>query len=392
MANKGLRCAALAYRTYPEEDIHRNEAFPYIPESNLVLLAIIGIKDSCRPGIRQAIQQCRNAGVKMCMVTGDDLLTAKAIATECGILRATSDETADTAILAKDFASMSASTKRKIAENIVVMGRSSPDENLLLIEALSKKGHVVAATGKGIRDAPSLRQADVSLAMGIGGTSIIKECSDIIVLDDSFDSILTVGNFQSLHQLILSFFLIKLLSISICSFYGLIFSLILLEHGPWEPPSDNLMRRPPLIKGEPFITKLMWAKFFLQVAYQVTALLVLHFYGESILKLENKSLDCAKIVKNTVIFNSFVFCQVFNEFECRTSYQGNIFSGILKNHLFFGTIIISVILQVIVIECLGIFISAVRLDWKQWLISIGIGFFSQVAGRFPFQPFPYLRN
>ncbi|KAL0873277.1 hypothetical protein Bca101_022982 [Brassica carinata] len=414
MANKGLRCAALAYRTYPEEDIHRNEAFPYIPESNLVLLAIIGIKDSCRPGIRQAIQQCRNAGVKMCMVTGDDLLTAKAIATECGILRATSDETADTAILAKDFASMSEAQREKIAENIVVMGRSSPDENLLLIEALSKKGHVVAATGKGIRDAPSLRQADVSLAMGIGGTSIIKECSDIIVLDDSFDSILTVIQWgRSLYTNVQRFVQFRLTvsasALIICVVVAihsheiplnvaqlLWINLLIDTFGAWalasEPPSDNLMRRPPLIKGEPFITKLMWAKFFLQVAYQVTALLVLHFYGESILKLENKSLDCAKIVKNTVIFNSFVFCQVFNEFECRTSYQGNIFSGILKNHLFFGTIIISVILQVIVIECLGIFISAVRLDWKQWLISIGIGFFSQVAGRFPFQPFPYLRN
>ncbi|KAL0726999.1 hypothetical protein Bca4012_023092 [Brassica carinata] len=411
MANKGLRCAALAYRTYPEEDIHRNEAFPYIPESNLVLLAIIGIKDSCRPGIRQAIQQCRNAGVKMCMVTGDDLLTAKAIATECGILRATSDETADTAILAKDFASMSEAQREKIAENIVVMGRSSPDENLLLIEALSKKGHVVAATGKGIRDAPSLRQADVSLAMGIGGTSIIKECSDIIVLDDSFDSILTVIQWgRSLYTNVQRFVQFRLTvsasALIICVVVAihsheiplnvaqlLWINLLIDTFGAWalasEPPSDNLMRRPPLIKGEPFITKLMWAKFFLQVAYQVTALLVLHFYGESILKLENKSLDCAKIVKNTVIFNSFVFCQVISLTSLYDLSTPSCIYLVRASRLLAFR---SEFLQVIVIECLGIFISAVRLDWKQWLISIGIGFFSQVAGRFPFQPFPYLRN
>nr|VDC75182.1 unnamed protein product [Brassica rapa] len=412
MCNEGLRCAALAYRTYPEGDINRNEAFTNIPDSNLVLLAIIGIKDSCRPGIGDAIQQCYNAGIRVCMVTGDDLLTAKAIAMECGILTATSD--INTTILASEFSSMSDAEREEIAENILVMGRSSPDENLLLLKELRKKGHVVAATGKGIRDAPSLRQADISLAMGIGGTSIVKECSDIIVLDDSFASILTVIQWgRSLYTNIQRFVQFRLT----VSASALIICVVVAVHSHeiplnvaqllWvnllidtfgalalasEPPIDNLMRSPPVRKGAPFITKLMWAKFVLQVAYQVTALLLLNFHGESILKLENKSLDHAYKVKNTLVFNSFVFCQVFNEFECRTHDQTNIFSGILKNHLFLGTIIITVILQVIVIECLGIFISTVRLDWKQWLISIGIGFFSQVAGRFPFQAFPYLRN
>ncbi|WZY69612.1 hypothetical protein YC2023_001852 [Brassica napus] len=312
MCNEGLRCAALAYRTYPEGDINRNEAFTNIPDSNLVLLAIIGIKDSCRPGIGDAIQQCCNAGIRVCMVTGDDLLTAKAIAMECGILTATSD--INTTILASEFSSMSDAEREEIAENILVMGRSSPDENLLLLKELRKKGHVVAATGKGIRDAPSLRQADISLAMGIGGTSIVKECSDIIVLDDSFASILTVIQWgRSLYTNIQRFVQFRLT----VSASALIICVVVAVHSHeiplnvaqllWvnllidtfgalalasEPPIDNLMRRPP----------------------------------------------------------------------------------------------------VIVIECLGIFISTVRLDWKQWLISIGIGFFSQVAGRFPFQAFPYLRN
>ncbi|KAF3529569.1 hypothetical protein DY000_02038392, partial [Brassica cretica] len=419
MCNEGLRCAALAYRNYPEGDIHRNEAFTNIPESNLVLLAIIGIKDSCRPGIGDSIEQCRNAGIKVCMVTGDDLLTAKAIAMECGILTATSD--INTTILASNFSSMSDAEREEIAENILVriimflplfvMGRSSPEENHLLLKELRKKGHVVAATGKGIRDAPSLRQlllilgpqADISLAMGIGGTAIAKECSDIIVLDDNFASILTVVTFHFYMQLLWVNLLIDT------------FGALALAS---EPPIDNLMRRPPVRKGgakrtawfcsaptyvnflncmernesKKFLISMPIYKLHLLVAYQVSALLFLNFRGESILKLENKSLDHAYKVKNTLVFNSFVFCQVFNEFECRTHDQTNIFSGILKNHLFLGTIIITVILQVIVIECLGIFISTVRLDWKQWLISIGIGFFSQVAGRFPFQAFPYLRN
>ncbi|CAF2071841.1 unnamed protein product [Brassica napus] len=404
MSKEGLRCAALAYRKFTDGDI---------PESNLVLLAIIGIKDSCRPGISRAIQQCRNAGVKVACVHGDRRrpLTAKAIAMQCGILRGTLDEPANTAILASEFASMSEADREEIAENIVVMGRSSPDENLLLLEALRKKGHVVAATGKGIRDAPSLRQANISLAMGIGGTAIVKECSDIIILEDNFTSIVKViqwGRFLYTNaQRFLQFRLtLNASALIICVVVAvhsheiplnvaqlLWINLLTFTFGAWalasEPPMDNLMRRPPV---QPFITKLMWAKFVAQVSFQVSALLYLNFRGESILKLENKSLDQANKVKNTVIFNCFVFCQVFNEVECRTSYQGNTFSGILKNHLFLGTILLNVILQIIVIECLGIFFYTARLNLKQWLISIGIGFFSQVIGRFPFQAFPYLRN
>ncbi|CAF2071837.1 unnamed protein product [Brassica napus] len=165
MSKEGLRCAALAYRNFTDGDI---------PESNLVLLAIIGIKDSCRPGISRAIQQCRNAGVKVCMVTGDDLLTAKAIAMQCGILRGTLDEPANTAILASEFASMSEADREEIAENIVVMGRSSPDENLLLLEALRKKGHVVAATGKGIRDARACARRISVLQWALGGLQLLK--------------------------------------------------------------------------------------------------------------------------------------------------------------------------------------------------------------------------
>ncbi|KAH0941920.1 hypothetical protein HID58_001557 [Brassica napus] len=410
MSKEGLRCAALAYRTFTDE------AFPDIPESNLVLLAIIGIKDSCRPGISQAIQQCRNAGVKVCMVTGDDLLTAKAIAMQCGILRGTLDEPANTAILASEFASMSEADREEIAENIVVMGRSSPDENLLLLEALRKKGHVVAATGKGIRDAPSLRQANISLAMGIGGTAIVKECSDIIILEDNFTSIVKViqwGRFLYTNaQRFLQFRLtVNASALIICVVVAvhsheiplnvaqlLWINLLNDTFGAWalasEPPMDNLMRRPPVRKGEPFITNLMWAKFVAQVSFQVSALLYLNFHGESILKLENKSLDQANKVKNTVIFNCFVFCQVIDLSPlCLVSQHHPVFDcGILKNHLFLGTILVNVILQIIVIECLGIFFYTARLNLKQWLISIGIGFFSQVIGRFPFPAFPYLRN
>ncbi|CDY65295.1 BnaC01g41570D [Brassica napus] len=261
---------------------------------------------------------------------------------------------------------MSEADREEIAENIVVMGRSSPDENLLLLEALRKKGHVVAATGKGIRDAPSLRQANISLAMGIGGTAIVKECSDIIILEDNFTSIVKViqwGRFLYTNaQRFLQFRLtVNASALIICVVVAvhsheiplnvaqlLWINLLTFTFGAWalasEPPMDNLMRRPPVRKGEPFITKLMWAKFVAQVSFQVSALLYLNFRGESILKLENKSLDQANKVKNTVIFNCFVFCQVIDLSPlCLASQHHPVF------------------------DC-------------------------QVIGRFPFQAFPYLRN
>ncbi|GKV20405.1 hypothetical protein SLEP1_g30536 [Rubroshorea leprosula] len=192
MATHSLRCVAIAYRSYESERVPTDEEELTrwaLPEDDLVLLAIVGIKDPCRPGVRDSVRLCQIAGVKVRMVTGDNLKTAKAIALECGILESDADTSEPNLIEGKVFRALTEAQREEFAEKISVMGRSSPNDKLLLVQALRKKGHVVAVTGDGTNDAPALHEADIGLSMGISGTEVAKESSDIIILDDNFSSV-----------------------------------------------------------------------------------------------------------------------------------------------------------------------------------------------------------
>ncbi|KAG5129857.1 hypothetical protein JHK84_036254 [Glycine max] len=195
MAADSLRCVAIAYRSYEMKNVPTSEeelSHWSLPEDNLVLLAIIGLKDPCRPGVKDAVKLCQKAGVEVKMVTGDNVKTARAIAVECGILGSISDATEPIIIEGKNFRALTEEGRADIVEKILVMGRSSPNDKLLLVQALRRKGHVVAVTGDGTNDAPALHEADIGLAMGIQGTEVAKESSDIIILDDNFASVVKV--------------------------------------------------------------------------------------------------------------------------------------------------------------------------------------------------------
>ncbi|GLT63018.1 hypothetical protein SLA2020_356130 [Shorea laevis] len=195
MAACSLRCVAIAYRLYEKEKVPSDEESLnhwVLPEDNLVLLAIVGIKDPCRSGVKEAVKICMDAGVKVRMVTGDNLQTAKAIALECGILCSEEDAIDPIIIEGRVFRALSENEREQVAKKITVMGRSSPSDKLLLVQALRKGGDVVAVTGDGTNDAPALHEADIGLSMGIQGTEVAKESSDIIILDDNFASVVKV--------------------------------------------------------------------------------------------------------------------------------------------------------------------------------------------------------
>ncbi|GAB4841884.1 Calcium-transporting ATPase 9, plasma membrane-type [Ancistrocladus abbreviatus] len=162
MAAKSLRCVAFAYMPYHKDKVpNTNEeelAQWVLPEDNMVLLAIVGIKDPCRPGVKDAVRLCADAGVKVRMVTGDNIQTAKAIALECGILASDADAAEPTVIEGKTFRSLPEEEREKVVKRITVMGRSSPTDKLLLVQALRKGGDVVAVTGDGTNDAPALHE------------------------------------------------------------------------------------------------------------------------------------------------------------------------------------------------------------------------------------------
>ncbi|XP_074284816.1 calcium-transporting ATPase 10, plasma membrane-type-like isoform X2 [Silene latifolia] len=399
MATQSLRCVAIAFRPHELNKVPSDEeqlSQWVIPDDELTLLAIVGIKDPCRPGVRDAVELCKAAGVKVRMVTGDNLQTAKAIALECGILDSDADANEPYLIEGRVFRNKSEAEREEIAEKISVMGRSSPNDKLLLVQALKKKGHVVAVTGDGTNDAPALHESDIGLAMGIAGTEVAKESSDIIILDDNFASVVKVvrwgrsvfANIQKFIQFQLTVNVAALIINVVAAFSTgevpltavqlLWVNLIMDTLGALalatEPPTDHLMRSPPIGRREPLITNIMWRNILIQAAYQVTVLLVLNFQGRNILHLQNDTHEHADRVKNSVIFNAFVLCQIFNEFNARKPDQFNVFEGVIKNYLFLGIVAITLVLQVIIIEFLGNFTSTVRLNWKFWLISIAIGF------------------
>ncbi|PIN13481.1 Calcium-transporting ATPase [Handroanthus impetiginosus] len=333
------------------------------------------------------------------MVTGDHLQTAVTIALECGILQSYGDATKPNIIEGKAFRGLSDTERLEVAEKISVMARSSPIDKLLLVQALRERGHVVAVTGDGNNDAHALHEADIGLAMGIQGTEVAKESSDIIILDDNFASVIKVvrwgrsvyANIQKLIQFQLTVIVAALIinvvaavssgNVPLNTVQLLWVNLIMDTLGALalatEPPTDHLMRRNPVGRRpskkrkyvrfnfrEPLVTNIMWRNLLIQALYQVTVLLVFNFWGRSILNLEHDTSDHAFRVNNTLIFNAFVLCQIFNEFNARKPEEINVWKGVTKNHLFMGIVGLEVVLQVIIILFLGKFTSTVRLSWK----------------------------
>ncbi|VAI34075.1 unnamed protein product [Triticum turgidum subsp. durum] len=396
MAMSSLRCIAFAYCTceltmVPREDLDKWQ----LPEDNLTLLGMVGIKDPCRPGVRDAVQLCSAAGVKVRMVTGDNVETAKAIAFECGILNSKDVASKTIIIEGKVFREMSETAREEVAVKITVMGRSSPNDKLLLVQALKRKGHVVAVTGDGTNDAPALHEADIGLSMGISGTEVAKESSDIIILDDDFTSVVKVvrwgrsvyANIQKFIQFQLTVNVAALVinvvaavssgAVPLNAVELLWVNLIMDTLGALalatEPPTDNLMKRHPVGRREPLVTNIMWRNLFIQALYQIAVLLVFNFDGKRIFQLRNESREHADKITNTFVFNAFVFCQIFNEFNARKPEEKNVLRGVTSNRLFMGIVGITTILQILIIEFLGKFFGTVRLVWKLWLLSVAIG-------------------
>ncbi|GJN35329.1 hypothetical protein PR202_gb24085 [Eleusine coracana subsp. coracana] len=302
-AGEALRTLCLAYR-------EMEEGFPgteQIPLQGYTCIGIVGIKDPVRPGVRESVAICRSAGIMVRMVTGDNINTAKAIARECGIL--TED---GVAIEGPEFREKKLEELLELVPKIQVMARSSPlDKHTLVKHLRTTFNDVVAVTGDGTNDAPALHEADIGLAMGIAGTEVAKESADVIILDDNFSTIVTVAkwgrsvyiNIQKFVQFQLTVNVVALLvNFSSACFTGntpltavqlLWVNMIMDTLGALalatEPPNDELMKREPT-------------------------------QGKSFFGLDESS--DTDIVLNTIIFNSFVFCQVFNEISSREIWRG----------------------------------------------------------------------
>ncbi|KAF8656713.1 hypothetical protein HU200_060504 [Digitaria exilis] len=389
-ASDALRTLCLAYKEV--DDFNENSDSP---TDGFTLISIFGIKDPVRPGVKDAVKACMSAGIIVRMVTGDNINTAKAIAKECGIL--TDD---GIAIEGPDFRSKSPEEMRDLIPKIRVMARSLPLDKHTLVTNLRGMFHeVVAVTGDGTNDAPALHEADIGLAMGIAGTEVAKESADVIVLDDNFTTIINVARWGRAVYINIQKFVQFQLTVNIVALVVNFVSACITGSAPltavqllWvnmimdtlgalalatEPPNDDMMKRPPVRRGENFITKVMWRNIIGQSLYQLVVLGALMFGGEQLLNIKG---DDSKSVINTLIFNSFVFCQVFNEINSREMQKINVFRGMFSNWLFIGIIAVTVAFQVVIIEFLGTFASTVPLNWQLWLVSVGLGSISLIVG------------
>ncbi|XP_061338999.1 calcium-transporting ATPase 4, plasma membrane-type-like isoform X3 [Gastrolobium bilobum] len=382
-ASEALRTLCLAVKYIDETEGEIN-----IPDSGYTLIAIVGIKDPVRPGVKEAVQTCLAAGITVRMVTGDNIHTAIAIAKECGILTE-----GGVAIEGPDFRDLSPEQMKDIIPRIQVMARSLPlDKHKLVTNLRNMFGEVVAVTGDGTNDAPALHEADIGLAMGIAGTEVAKEKADVVIMDDNFTTIINVAKWGRAVYINIQKFVQFQLTVNVVALIINFFSACITGSAPltavqllWvnlimdtlgalalatEPPNDGLLQRPPVGRGTSFITKPMWRNIIGQSIYQLIVLAILNFDGKRLLRISGSD---ATEVLNTLIFNSFVFCQVFNEINSRDIEKINIFRGMFDSWIFLLIIFATVVFQVVIVEFLGAFASTVPLNWQMWLLSVLIG-------------------
>lgn len=181
MAGNGLRVLGFAYKpltNVPPENSQETS------ESGLVWLGLVGMLDAPRPEVRDAVAKCRVAGIRPIMITGDHQLTARAIAADLGIA-----QEGDRVLIGQELERMSQEELEQQVDLVSIYARVSPEHKLRIVQALQKRGRFVAMTGDGVNDAPALKQADIGIAMGITGTDVSKEASDMVLLDDNFATI-----------------------------------------------------------------------------------------------------------------------------------------------------------------------------------------------------------
>ncbi|WVZ92297.1 hypothetical protein U9M48_038374 [Paspalum notatum var. saurae] len=384
-ANEALRTLCLAYIDVADGFSANDQ----IPTDGYTCIGIVGIKDPVRPGVKESVAICRSAGITVRMVTGDNINTAKAIAWECGILTE-----GGVAIEGPDFRVKSEEELQELIPKIQVMARSSPlDKHTLVKHLRTTFDEVVAVTGDGTNDAPALHEADIGLAMGIAGTEVAKESADVIILDDNFSTIVTVAKWGRSVYINIQKFVQFQLTVNVVALIVNFSSACLIGSAPltavqllWvnmimdtlgalalatEPPNNELMKRTPVGRKGNFISNIMWRNIMGQAFYQFLVIWYLQAEGKWLFGIKGDNSD---LVLNTIIFNCFVFCQVFNEVSSREMERIDVFQGILDNNVFAAVLGSTVVFQFIIIQFLGSFANTTPLTFTQWIACIFIGF------------------
>jgi Ca2+-transporting ATPase len=404
-ASRSLRTIGLIYRdfeSWPPRDSRKNEDDPMQAVfqdifNKMTFLAVVGIQDPLRPSVREAVKDCQHAGVYVRMVTGDNVLTAKAIAEDCGIL-----VPGGVVMEGPTFRKLSKRDMDAIIPKLCVLARSSPEDKRRLVKRLKELGETVAVTGDGTNDAPALKTADVGFSMGIAGTEVAKEASAIILMDDNFASIVkallwgravndAVKKFLQ-FQITVNITAVVLTFVSAVSsedqtsvltavqllWVNLIMDTFAALALATDPPTRSLLDRKPDPKSAPLITLRMWKMIIGQAIYQLVVTFILYFAGESILSYDSER---EREQLPALVFNVFVWMQIFNALNNRRlDNRFNVFEGITHNWFFIVILCIMIGGQTMIIFVGGVAFKVTRLNGAQWGYSIVLGALSLPVG------------
>uniref|UniRef100_A0A8C2G0B6 Calcium-transporting ATPase n=1 Tax=Cyprinus carpio TaxID=7962 RepID=A0A8C2G0B6_CYPCA len=410
MACEGLRTICIAYREFscdPEPDWD-NEAEIV---TDLTCISVVGIEDPVRPEVPEAIRQCQRAGITVRMVTVDNINTARAIATKCGIIQPGDDflcmeGTEFNRRIRNEKGEIEQERIDKIWPKLRVLARSSPTDKHTLVKGIIdstvlEQRQVVAVTGDGTNDGPALKKADVGFAMGIAGTDVAKEASDIILTDDNFSSIVKAVMWGRNVYDSISKFLQFQLTVNVVAVIVAFTGACITQDSPlkavqmlWvnlimdtfaslalatEPPTEALLLRKPYGRNNPLISLTMMKNILGHGVYQLVIIFTLLFVGEKIFNIDsgrNAPLHSPPSEHYTIIFNTFVLMQLFNEINARKIHgERNVFDGIFGNPIFCSIVLGTFGVQIVIVQFGGKPFSCAPLNVEQWLwcLFVGVG-------------------
>ena len=396
MGNKALRVFAVAYKKYTSAPItFDSESLEY----DMTFIGLTGMIDPVRPEVKDAIVECRSAGITPIMITGDHINTAKAIARDLGILTDDSQ-----AMMGADIDKYSDEEFENVVENTFVYARVQPEHKTRIVNAWKKKGYVTAMTGDGVNDAPSIKSADIGVGMGITGTDVTKNVADMVLTDDNFATIVSaVGegrriydNIRKAIQFLLGSNLSEVVSIFFATIMGftilkaphLLFINLVTDSIPalalgLERPEADIMKRKPRSKNDGVFA----GGLGFDCAYQgilVSILTVAAFYiGEYLECLKTGATFAFTNIQDssegmTMAFFTMAMCEIFHSFNMRSqraSVVGMVFKG-SHNVALYGAMIGSFLLTTAVVEVdfLSNLFGFAHLDLQSYLISLGLAF------------------
>lgn len=372
--SRGMRVLGFGYKVI-------NKSSDRETPDNLVWLGFAVINDPIRPDIKDAIKECLNAGIDVKIVTGDNAMTAKEIGRTIGLI----DNSGEcNIVIGIDFEKLNNDQLKETSNALKILARARPQDKLLLVKSLKQQGHVVAVTGDGVNDAPAINNSDIGISMGKTGTSITKEAADLILLDDSFKSIingikwgrglylniqrfilfqLTI-NFTAMLMVILGPFLgIKIpLTIIQMLWLNLIMDTFAAIALSTEHPHNDLMHKKPRNPDDFIITKEMAKRIFLQGSVFVLILSIL-----LIILLK----DGITPKELTIFFTVFVMLQFWNLFNARTyGVKSQVFHNLSNNKSFLLIAALIFIGQIIIVEFGSTLFRTVPLSLTEWVIII----------------------